>query len=390
MDVKKFSKSPSGRIVKSGRGDAAYWSFLPNPLPPGLTFDAVLIRALSNADRALGELAGLGRTMTNPHLLIRPFIHREAVLSSRIEGTQADIAELYAYEAGQLPRGGKGAVVPESDVKEVHNYVVAMEYGIKRLKALPVSLRLMRELHEYLMKGVRGGHAAPGEFRKSQNWIGPRGCTLNEATYVPPPAPEMQDALSHLEKYIHNGSMLPPLVRIGLIHYQFEAIHPFIDGNGRIGRLLISILLSNWNLLPLPLLYLSVFFERNREIYYECLLDVSRRGAWKKWLLFFLQGVSEQSRDAIARAKKLQDLQMAWREKLKEQKRVTGLVLGITDALFEKPVISAPEVARKFKVSHQGAMKALQGLEKLKILKLLQDKPRNRMYVAKDILMIME
>ncbi len=390
MDVEKFSKSPSGKIIKSGQGDTAYWSFIPNPLPPELAFDPELVRALSDADRSLGELAGLGRSMLNPHLLIRPFIHREAVLSSRIEGTQADIADLYAYEAGQPPRGGKGAVGPESDVKEVHNYVVAMEYGIKRLKSLPVSLRFMRELHEHLMKGVRGGHATPGEFRRTQNWIGPAGSTLNNATYVPPPFPEMSACLDKVEKYIHADETYPPLVRIGLIHYQFESIHPFIDGNGRIGRLLISILLSSWNLLPLPLLYLSAFFERNRQLYYERLLDVSRRGAWKEWLLFFLEGVSEQSRDAIGRAKRLQDLQMAWREKLKEQKRVTGLVLGITDALFEKPVISAPEVAKEFKVSHQGAMKALQGLEKLKVLKLLQDKQRNRMYVAKDILKIME
>ncbi len=390
MDIDTFSKSPSGKIVKSGQGDTAYWSYIPNSLPPELAFDPELIRALSNADRALGELAGLGRTMPNPHLLIRPFIHREAVLSSRIEGTQADIADLYAYEAGQPSQGRKGAVIPESDVKEVHNYVVAMEYGIKRLKTLPVSLRLMRELHERLMKGVRGGHATPGEFRRTQNWIGPAGCTLASATYVPPPVPEMSACLDKLEKYIHADEAYPPLVRIGLIHYQFESIHPFIDGNGRIGRLLISILLSCWNLLPLPLLYLSAFFERNRQVYYERLLDVSRRGAWKEWLLFYLEGVSEQSKDAIGRAKKLQDLQMAWREKLKEQKRVTGLVLGITDALFEKPVISAPEVAKEFKVSHQGAMKALQGLEKLKIVKLMPDRQRNRLYVAKDILKIME
>jgi len=390
MDIEKFRKSSSGKIIKAGQGDTAYWSYIPNPLPPELAFDHELIRALSDADRSLGELAGLGRAMPNPHLLIRPFIHREAVLSSRIEGTQADIAELYAYEAGQAPLAGKGAAGPESDVKEVHNYVVAMEYGMKRLKTLPVSLRLMRELHEHLMKGVRGGHATPGEFRRSQNWIGPAGCTLNSATYVPPTASEMSAGLDKLEKYIHADETYPPLVRIGLIHYQFEAIHPFIDGNGRIGRLLISILLSSWGLLPLPLLYLSAFFERNRRIYYECLLGVSRRGAWKEWLLFFLEGVSEQSKDAIGRAIELQDLQMAWRAKLKEQKRVTGLVLGITDALFEKPVISATEVAKKFKVSHQGAMKALQGLEKLRIVKLLEDKQRNRMFVAKDILKIME
>ena len=386
MDVEKFKKSSSGRIVKSGQGNTAYWSYIPNPLPPDFVFDPELIRVLSDADRSLGELAGLGRSMPNPHLLIRPFIHREAVLSSRIEGTQADIADVYAFESGKTSEKAPA----EADVKEVHNYVVALEYGIKRIEKLPVSLRLMRELHERLMKGVRGGHATPGDFRRTQNWIGPAGCTLNTASYVPPPVPEMSVGLDRLEKYIHADESHPPLVRIALIHYQFEAIHPFIDGNGRIGRLLISILLADWGLLPLPLLYLSAYIERNRGTYYDRLLAVSRTGAWREWLLFFLQGVTEQSKDAISRAKKLQDLQTGWREQLKGQKRLTGLILGIIDELFEKPVISAPEVAKKFKVSHQGAMKALQGLESQKIIKLLPGKQRNRMYAAKDVIKLME
>src|SRR5574341_478429 len=225
MDVEKFSKSPSGRIVKSGQGDTAYWSYIPNPLPPELTFDPELMRALSDADRSLGELAGLGRTMQNPHLLIRPFIRREAVLSSRIEGTETDITDLYAYEAGQLPLPGveHKHVPPESDVREVRNYVVALEYGIERLDTLPVSLRFMRELHEKLLKGVRGGHATPGEFRRSQNWIGPPGCTLENATYVPPPPTEMVTCLGKWEEFLHD-TQLPPLLQVALAHYQFEAI----------------------------------------------------------------------------------------------------------------------------------------------------------------------
>jgi len=391
MDTEKFSKSPSGKIVKSGQGDTAYWSYIPNPLPPELAFDHELIRALSDADRSLGELAGLGRTMPNPHLLIRPFIRREAVLSSRIEGTETDITDLYAYEAGQLPLPGveHKHVPPESDVREVRNYVVALEYGIERLNTLPVCLRLMRELHEHLMKDVRGGHATPGEFRRSQNWIGPRGCTLNEATYVPPPVPDMQEALSRVEKYIHDDATLPPLVRIGLIHYQFESIHPFIDGNGRIGRLLISLLLANWKLLPQPLLYLSAYFEHHRQEYYDRLLAVSQSGAWREWLIFYLRGVAEQGQDAITRAKKLQDLQLEWRNRLL-QARSSSVLLRLADLLFESPYITIPQAKDGLKTTYPSAQLSIQKLVKAKILRPLSKTAYGKMFVADEVLKIID
>ena len=243
MNPDDFRTSTSGRVIRVGQGQSAYWAFVPNPLPPPLTLDTALIRWLSEADRALGELAGLGRALPNPHLLISPFIRREAVLSSRIEGTQADLADLYAFEAGQLALPGFKPAPSEADVREVANYVRALEYGLERLSTLPVSLRLIREVHARLMEGVRGESATPGEFRRTQNWIGAPGCTLNEATYVPPPVEEMHAALDAFEKYLHTEDELPPLVRLALIHYQFEAIHPFVDGNGRIGRLLLSLLL---------------------------------------------------------------------------------------------------------------------------------------------------
>ncbi|NIV36316.1 MAG: Fic family protein, partial [Anaerolineae bacterium] len=223
MDPNRFSSSPSGRLIRVGRGETAYWAFVPDLLPPQLSVDWDLARSLSGADRALSELAGVGRTMPNPHLLIGPFVRREAVLSSRIEGTQADIADLYAYEVGQLPLPGLEPAPPESDVREVLNYVRALEYGLKRLATLPVSLRLIRELHERLMADVRGEHATPGEFRSRQNWIGPPNCTLNEASYVPPPVPEMRDALAAFERFLHDAGTYPPLVRLALVHYQFEA-----------------------------------------------------------------------------------------------------------------------------------------------------------------------
>lgn len=338
MNPERFKNSPTGELVKVGHGEAAYWAFVPHRLPPALSIEKELVRILSDADRALGELAGLGRAMPNPHLLIGPFMRREAVLSSRIEGTQADITDLYAYEAKQLPLPGLKQSPTESDVREVLNYVRATEYGLKRLDTLPVSLRLIRELHERLMEGVRGEQATPGEFRQSQNWIGRPGCVLNDADFVPPPVNEMQETLDAFEKYLHSKNDDPPLVRLAFIHYQFEAIHPFLDGNGRIGRLLISLLLVNWNLLPLPLLYLSAFFEKYRNEYYELLMKVSENGAWHEWMIFFLRGVEEQAQDAIVRAKRLHDLQIEWKERLSKA-RASALVLRLADSLFVSPLI---------------------------------------------------
>jgi len=373
-------------LVQKGQGELAYWAFVPQPLPPALAFDAGLVRTLSDADRALGELAGLGRTLPNPQLLIAPFIRREAVLSSRIEGTQTDLADLYAYEAGQLPLfAGLKVVPPESDAKEVTNYVKAMEYGLERLKTLPVSLRLIRELHGHLMEGVRGDRATPGEFRRSQNWIGRPGCTLNEAEYVPPPVAEMQEALDVFEKYLHANNSYPPLVRLAFIHYQFEAIHPFLDGNGRIGRLLVTLLLVTWDLLPLPLLYLSAFFEQHRQEYYDLLRAVSERGAWQEWVAFFLQGVAEQARDAGARAKRLQDLQAEWRDRL-FQTKASAILLRLAESLFVTPVVTIPQVQRLLDVAYNTASSYVEKLAKVDILQPRGESSYGKMYVAEEIL----
>jgi Fic family protein len=250
MDLQAFQDTKAGKVMRVPGQD--YWAYYPAPLPPRLAWTTELIITLSKADSALGELKGLGHNLANPHLLIAPFIRHEAVLSSRIEGTQASLSDLYAYEAVQLSMFSH-----PTDVEEVHNYVRALQYGLERLKTLPLSLRLIRELHAHLMEGVRGEHQTPGEFRRSQNWIGPPGCLLDDATFVPPPPEETHAALRDLEAYLHAKPTLPPLIRLGLIHYQFEAIHPFLDGNGRVGRLLIVLLLCAWELLPQPLLYLS-------------------------------------------------------------------------------------------------------------------------------------
>jgi len=387
MNPDCFRNSPSGRPVKVGKGKTAYWAFVPHPLPPTVAPDWTLTCTISKTDRALSQLAGVGRTMPNPHLLIGSFVRREAVLSSRIEGTQIDITDLYAYQVGQLPLPGIVSAPPESDVKEVHNYVRALEYGLQRLETLPVSLRLIRELHERLMEGVRGEYATPGEFRRSQNWIGPANCTLNKAPFVPPPVPQMHEALDAFEKYLHSNDTYPPLVRLALIHYQFEAIHPFIDGNGRIGRLLTSLLLVEWELLPLPLLYLSAFFYRHRQEYYDLLTTVSERGDWEAWISFFLQGVAEQAQDAITQAQRLQDLQMNWRERLTEA-RASALLLQLVDHLFDTPVITIPEAQRLLDVTYRSAKLNIEKLVDAGILNQVGDADYGKTFVASGILEI--
>jgi Fic family protein len=348
-----------------------------------------LVRMLSEADRALGELAGLGRTVPNPHLLIRPFIHREAVLSSRIEGTQADIADLYAYEVGQAVLPGFKSAAPAADVREVLNYVRALEYGLDRLQTFPMSLRLIRNLHERLMEGVRGEYGTPGEFRRSQNWLGAPGCLLREAEFVPPPVPEMQEVLHDFEMYLHRDCLYPPLVRIGMIHYQFEAIHPFIDGNGRIGRLLISLLLVHWTLLALPLLYLSAYFERHRQDYYDLLMAVSARGAWRDWLLFFLRGVAEQARDAIHRAKRLQDLQAEWRQYL-IQTRASSSLLHLMDGLFASPFLTIPRITQLLGVTYRTAKRNVGKLLEAGIVQQVGEASYARTFVAEKVLQVIE
>lgn len=394
MNLARFQNSSSGRVLQFGQDETAYHAFVPNPLPPAVPLDAELFRTLSEADRALGELAGLGRTMPNPQLLIGPFIRREAVLSSRIEGTQANLKDLYAFEVTQLNVSDSNASRPISDVQEVSNYVRAMEYGLERIKTLPISLRLIRELHERLMKGVRGDTATPGEFRRSQNWIGRPGSTLNDAQFVPPPVQEMQQALDAFEKFLHVENEYPPLVRLALIHYQFETIHPLLDGNGRIGRLLISLLLVHWNLLPQPLLYLSAYFERRRQEYYDLLLKVSEQGSWREWVIYFLRGIAEQSHDAITRAKKLQDLQIEWKKRLKQYR--ASATLRLVDFLFESLIITIPQAKQFLGVTYVSAQRNVEKLVDAGILQQLNATSLQqlnvtsnvKMFLAKEVLQI--
>ncbi|MCE5202939.1 MAG: Fic family protein [Actinomycetia bacterium] len=384
MKPEEFTKSKAGQLRKGGNGRADYWTFIPNPLPPVLQYSPRLVSAISEATFALGQLSGLGRQIPNPRLFALPFMRKEAVLSSKIEGTQTEEADVIEYEGGQLglPIEPRKA----DDLREVVNYIGALEYGLDRLKDLPVSLRLLTEIHAQLLAGVRGGSHHPGEFRTSQNWIDGRDASA--ARYVPPPVPEMSAALSDLEKYIHSDDGTSPLIRLGLIHYQFEAIHPFEDGNGRIGRLLISLLVCHWGLLPLPLLYLSAYFERNRDEYLDRMFEVSRAGDWESWLVFFLNGVATQSRDAAKRAADLEDLHDQLHNRLHEA-RASANALHLLDQLFAVPVITINR-AQEFlgSITYMGAQGVVEKLVEVGILRMRQE-GRLKTYYADDILRVL-
>lgn len=378
MDQSQFAANHPGRLVRSGPKAHSFLAYIPAALPPELKWSPGLVSRLSAADRAVGLLAGTGKSLPNPHLLIGPFKRREAVLSSRIEGTQASLSDLFVFEARaeSAPRG--------SDVLEVANYVEALEYGLARQASLPLSKKLIREMHAILMRGVRGQEQAPGEFRRSQNWIGSPGCSLRDASFVPPPPEELEVCLDDFERFLHAPSSMPPLVRLALVHYQFEAIHPFLDGNGRIGRLLITLLLCVERVLPDPLLYLSAFFERHRGEYYEKLGAVSRRGEWNEWLEFFLRGVTEESIDAVERAGRLIDLRARYREVL-QRARASALVLRLVDGLFDRPAVTLASARAMLGVTSRAAQMNIDKLVRAGILREATGMARNRMWVSDEI-----
>jgi len=367
----------SGKTVSLG----AYAAFVPAPLPPVLEWTPRLIGVLSDADRLIGRLAGEGGRLPNPHILMRPFVRREAVLSSKIEGTQATLGELLAAEAGAAVERS-----PE-DLREVGNYVAALEHGISLLQELPLCVRLVRELHTKLMEGVRGQNATPGIFRTTQNWIGKPGSTLATASYIPPPPGEVEPCLAAWERFLHESD-LPPLVTIALAHYQFEAIHPFLDGNGRVGRLLITLFLIERKILPTPLLYLSAFFEAARRDYYDGLRGVSTGGAWNEWLEYFLLGVARMSEDALSRATRINDLLAEWHGKLAGHSTNTPIrVLGL---LAANPFVTITGAANQLSVAFTTVQRAIERLESSGIVRQVSDAKRDRVYCAQAVLDILE
>jgi len=366
MRAGTYQKQPTG-----------YRAFIPAPLPPDppITMDDELQTLLSTADRSLGRLDGSIQTLPDSDLFVLMYVRKEAVLSSQIEGTQSSLNDLLRAEAKIYD--------PDRpvDVREVSNYVAALNYGLERLDELPVSIRLIREIHERLLAGVRGAHLQPGELRQSQNWIGPAGATLTNATFIPPPPHEVPTALGDLERFIHSTDKMPALVRIGLTHAQFETIHPFLDGNGRVGRLLITFLLCQQGILQSPVLYLSHFLKANRADYYEQLQNVRKEGGWESWLKFFLGGVAEVSREATETARAIVALREADRNKIVEKLgRVAGNALKVHETLFKFPLISVNPIANLLGVSFTSANRLMERMVEIGILNEVTGNARNRVF----------
>jgi Fic family protein len=373
----------AGKYVKQAAG---FKAFIPAPLPPTppVSLDAELTRLLSEADRSLGRLDGIGSVLPNPNLFVAMYVRQEAVLSSQIEGTQSSLEDVLQFEVD-----AKGADVPK-DVGEVVNYVRAMNYGIQRLEKLPLSLRLIREIHAELLKGTRGAHRTPGEFRRTQNWLGAAGASLSTATFVPPPVPEMKDALNRFEKFLHDDS-LPVLIHTGLAHAQFETIHPFLDGNGRVGRLLITFLLCERKILHRPLLYLSHYLKTHRAEYYDRLMAIRNDGNWEAWLKFFLRGVGEVSQEAIETARRIFAVRDEHRQTINGAMGASaGSGLHLLDYLYEQPIISVRLVEQHLKSSFVTANKLVEQFIKLGILKETTGRQRNRRYAYSPYLALFE
>lgn len=377
VNPSSFVAPERGRIVQVIGSDGPYDAFVPTPLPRAITLSSGTVLALSRADMALGRLAGAGRLLPNPHLLLTPYVLREAVSSSRIEGTQTSLSEVLTAQAEGDSRS--------EEVREVQNYIAALELGLELLKTLPISKRLTAEIHERLLVGVRGRQKTPGEFRTIQNFIGSPDDRPQTALFVPPPpGDEMERGLADWERFHHEDVAMPLLVRCALLHYQFETIHPFLDGNGRLGRLLIVFFLNEQKALPSPLLYLSSYFEQHRSQYADLLQATRERGALEDWIRFFLHGVEVQAIDAVERAERLVDLREGYRRDLAGTRSRAG---EIVDRLFDNPFVTAPRVSRELNISNQGAQYLLAQLEASSIIHpLKQASGRRRRWVAQTIL----
>lgn len=388
MNPKLFANSPSGKLVQVSINLVPFQAFLPNPLPPEITPSWQLTQLISEADRAISELSGLSRSIPDPNILIEPFMRREAVLSSRIEGTHTGIEELYSYESGHNLPGYSTSDNAQKENKEVLNYVDALKAGIDWIKQKPIDLDLFKEMNRLLLDGVRGDDDSAGKFRDVQNFIG-RSSHPEDANFIPPPVEDLSPLLRQLEQYINQDRNYPPIVKIALIHYQFETIHPFVDGNGRVGRLLITLLLSSYKLLPIPLLYLSAYFEDDKQEYYRQLLSVSQKGTWEAWLEYFLKAVIYQSKDAVKRSDGLIDLREGWRTKLNEQ-NTSSNYYTIIDRLFTTPYISVSDVEKRLGVTNKAARQMVKKLVDLDILVLSKDVKYGKVYEAKGIIEIIQ
>ena len=364
----------AGIYIKQPSG---YRIFISKPLPPtpGIEMDWEMWQLLSQADRSLGRLDGSTDALPNPDLFVFMYVRKEAVLSSQIEGTQASLIDVLEFESQTLQPNNP------QDVAEVVNYIAAINYGLERLERLPVSLRLIKEIHQELMKNVRGAERNPGEFRRTQNWIGSQGCSLKDATFVPPPPPEMQKALNNLEEFLHESIPLPALIKIGIAHAQFETIHPFLDGNGRTGRLLITFLLCQQNILKYPLLYISYYFKKYRTEYYAHLQSVRDRGDWEDWLKFFLKGVYEVAQEASGTARRIVAMKEEHRQLLIDKfDRRAANAITLIENMYSKPIVNLEQVQEIVQISYQNANNLVKDLCDVGLLREITGQKRNRAF----------
>jgi len=371
----------AGRYLQQPAG---YKAFIPVPLPPAdLELSLELQASVSRADQAIGRLDGLTRTLPDADLFLAMYVRREALLSSQIEGTDCTLDDVLAYELEPNTRE-----VPVLDVEEVVNYVAAINYGLERLPEMPLSLRLIREIHERLLSNTRGAEKTPGEFRTSQNWIGPPGASLAGATFVPPPPNEMRDALGALEVFLHD-SPLPVLITCGLAHAQFETVHPFLDGNGRIGRLLITLLLCQREVLARPVLNLSFFLKQHRDDYFVHLMAIRNEGKWEEWLAFFIDGVTATALEAARTAQSVHELRERHRGEL-QAAGGAGSDLVLLDAMYSQPLVNSKWVASRLSVSAKTAINLLDRLEAAGVLREVTGKARNRVYRYDDYMKLFD
>lgn len=375
MEARVAKYSLRAGFARKQAGPEPYYCFIPAPLPPKppLKYDEKLQALTERAGRALGRLDAVTTQLPNPELLLYTYIRKEAVLSSQIEGTQSSLSDLLLYENAGTPG------VPEDDVREVSNYVSALEYGLKRLKTLPLSLRLIKEIHKILLQGGRGSHKEPGEFRRSQNWIG--GSRPGNARFVPPPPEEVLPALGALEKFIHNEpAKTPTLIKAGMAHAQFESIHPFLDGNGRLGRLLIPFIMIAEGTLTSPLLYLSLYFKQHRRDYYDALDRVRARGDWEGWLAFYLEGVAEVAEQGSETSAKLIAMFNEHQAAINRLGRARFSALKVHDLLKKRCVLSVATVCSELGFSFPTANKTLAHLQSLGFVGEVSGRRRHRVF----------
>ncbi len=380
----KLESKRAGMVMNTTRG---YSAFIPAKLPPEppIIIDSEMQKLLSLADRKLGRLDGITQILPNPELFVAMYVKKEAVLSAQIEGTQASLVDVLNTPSSETNDRAYNEVI------EVVNYVNAMNWGLKELHTLPLSLRLIRNIHKILLEDVRGSNKNPGEFRKTQNWIGPQGCTLETATFIPPTVVEMEKAMSDLENYMYEDDDIPALIKIALIHAQFESIHPFLDGNGRMGRLLITFWLCQQEILSRPLLYLSYYFKQNRMEYYDRLMAVRIKGDWENWIKFFLRGIASVSDEATESAKKIIGLQSKYSELLLQNDKSNNNYTVLLNLLFERPIITKKEISDALGISLPTANTIVETFCKLGILyDKTPEKKRYKTFVFGEYLAILQ